>query len=122
MEQLTELFVYGTLKRGQDAHFLMENTTYLGEAEAFGILYGKGNRPYPVAVFGGTDHKVMGERYRVDSLTLEKLDRYEGHPNLYKREIHNCWLKSGGPAEKVWMYSYQKSVEDYDVQPSGRYA
>ncbi len=83
--QSVNLFVYGTLKKGQPNHELLEAeiregfAEYLGEGTLQGfVLYDRGN--FPVAVPGpGTVH---GECYRIPrELLVGELDQREGFPH-----------------------------------------
>ena len=78
------LFVYGTLLRGErnhrhlaharlvDAHVTQPRFTLLDLGA------------YPGLVASGAP-AVHGEIYEVDAATLRALDRFEGHPNLFRR-------------------------------------
>ena len=93
------LFVYGSLKRGMANHQELQGATRLGDARLHGLaLYDLG--PFPMAIAcrepGST---IEGELYRVSAALLEQLDRFEGAPRLYQRELHH--LRSG---EAIWVY------------------
>jgi gamma-glutamylcyclotransferase (GGCT)/AIG2-like uncharacterized protein YtfP len=94
------LFVYGTLKRGFVREDLMAGaileeraTTQCGYA-----LHDLGDYPALVAATEGT---VVGEVYSVDPEHLDALDRYEGCPELYRRE--SILLQDGSRAEAYVM-------------------
>jgi len=78
------VFVYGTLLRGEPNHRFLVSATWLGEActkaefELVDLGY------FPALVASG-QAVVFGEIYSVDQATLHKLDRLEGHPDLYRR-------------------------------------
>jgi gamma-glutamylaminecyclotransferase len=59
--------------------------TFLGraETEALFALYDLG--PYPALVAGGRA-SVEGEVYELGRPLLGRLDRFEGHPTLYRRQ------------------------------------
>lgn len=84
--ECTPLFIYGTLRRGCRASYLMDGAVYLGTAELHGhLLY---IDRYPGLILGG-ESKVVGEVYLVNSDHLGRLDRYEGcyeTPPEYLRE------------------------------------
>jgi gamma-glutamylaminecyclotransferase len=83
-EQIT-LFVYGTLRQGGPNHARLSGAIYLGRAATAPrfTLYDLG--PYPALVAGGPD-TVEGEVYEVGRALLRRLDRFEGHPTLYRRQ------------------------------------
>ncbi len=90
------LFVYGSLKRGQRAHHLLQGLAWLGEAWLAGArLHDLG--PFPMAVPG--EGRIQGEVYGVGEADLEVLDRYEGAPRLFERR----WLilEDG---RRAWVY------------------
>jgi gamma-glutamylcyclotransferase (GGCT)/AIG2-like uncharacterized protein YtfP len=90
------LFVYGSLKRGQRAHHLLEGLDWLGEAWLPGAcLHDLG--PFPMAVPG--EGRIRGEVYGVGDADLEALDRYEGVPRLFERH----WLSLEGGRD-AWVY------------------
>jgi gamma-glutamylaminecyclotransferase len=96
----TRLFVYGTLKRGGASAERMRGATFEGSvATAAGYaLYDLGE--YPALVEGG-DGVVEGEVYLVTADHLAELDRYEGYPELYRREL--VPLTDGSRAEAYLM-------------------
>lgn len=94
------LFVDGTLRRGGANHARLRGATYLGpaETEARFALYDRG--PYPALVAAG-GNAIEGEVYAIGRPLLARLDRFEGHPTLYRRVTLS--LRGAGPAEGyVW--------------------
>lgn len=90
------LFVYGSLKRGQRAHHLLQGLPWLGQAWLPGAcLHDLGS--FPMAVLG--EGRIQGELYGVSETDLAALDRYEGAPRLYQRHWLN--LEDGRGA---WVY------------------
>jgi gamma-glutamylaminecyclotransferase len=82
----TNVFVYGTLKRGQRNHRLLQGQEYLGTARTVPRyrLYDQGRYPCLVdAPANGV--AVTGEIYSVEESVLQKLDELEGVPTLYDR-------------------------------------
>ena len=83
------VFIYGTLKQGQCRGHSMQDGRYLGIAlttPSF-AMYNVGD--YPALIFDtlAADHRVCGELYECDEDLLEVLDRIEGVPHLYKRDM-----------------------------------
>ena len=79
------VFVYGTLMKGQRAHDKLESAKFLGKAvlrdyEVFDLGDFPGIQPHP----GGS---VVGELYEIDDNMIATLDLYEGEGSLYNREI-----------------------------------
>ena len=86
------LFVYGTLKRNQANHHIINECPFITEAEIPGRLYYLGHRHYPYAItdkgWGPTsfnDPMIHGEVYSVTMRVLNWLDQLEGCPNHYHR-------------------------------------
>jgi gamma-glutamylaminecyclotransferase len=86
------VFVYGSLRRGQGNHAVIQAGTFVGEARTLPrfTLYNLG--PFPALVSDGNT-AVVGELYEVDEQTLGRLDRLEGCPRLYQR--HAITLEDG---------------------------
>jgi gamma-glutamylcyclotransferase (GGCT)/AIG2-like uncharacterized protein YtfP len=82
-----KLFVYGTLKRGKQAHHLLQNATFLGERTVRGfVLLDAGAYPAMVRAREGDDNPVVrGEIWDVPDEAIEAIDRWEDHPRLFVR-------------------------------------
>lgn len=81
------LFVYGTLREGESNHWLLEELSAVKVAECqtppLFTLLNLGH--YPGLIRGGNT-AVRGELYRLNRSALDRLDRFEGHPDLFRRE------------------------------------
>ena len=110
-QPLTNVFVYGTLKRFQPNHSLLKEAKYLGTATCSGILLDLGMFPALLECADGGQN-VEGELFEVkDQAMWDSLDRLEGHPNHYKRlpiQTSNGW---------AYTYIYQR----YDQNNHGKY-
>jgi gamma-glutamylcyclotransferase (GGCT)/AIG2-like uncharacterized protein YtfP len=93
------VFVYGSLKRDQSNHQQLQGCSWQGEAWLAGLaLYDLG--PFPMAVASDDPHqRLEGEVYAVNAAQLLELDRFEGVPRLYQRQLHR--LRDG---RSVWVY------------------
>jgi gamma-glutamylcyclotransferase (GGCT)/AIG2-like uncharacterized protein YtfP len=102
--QRVRLFVYGTLKRGFAREDLMAGAVFEGSAttQRGYALHDLGAYP---ALVSAVDGAVLGEVYRVDPEHLEQLDRYEGCPDLYRRE--SILLSDGSRADAYLMSAAQ---------------
>jgi gamma-glutamylaminecyclotransferase len=83
----TTVFVYGTLKRGQRNHSLLQDQEFLGEARTLPRyrLYDCGR--YPALVHDRVNGvAVFGEVWRVSDEVLRRMDAYECAPELYSRQ------------------------------------
>jgi len=113
------VFVYGSLKAGFHNHqWLAEHdATDLGYAvtdarylmvrgNAFPYLINPAHFTTPVAL---PESPVGGELYRVDDAGLAALDRLEGHPRFYRRE-----LISVNDGLQAWAYFLTRPSERWD--------
>ncbi len=78
------VFVYGSLMAGQENHQLLSGARFLGAAMSRPLytLFHAG--AWPAATEGGTT-SIQGELYRISSPQCIILDRFEGHPTLFRR-------------------------------------
>jgi gamma-glutamylcyclotransferase (GGCT)/AIG2-like uncharacterized protein YtfP len=83
------LFVYGTLKKGFRANFLLENEVFISNAKTIDkfcmVSSELGSYPILYNNVSNLGKKVYGEIYSVSCDKFEELDSYEDVPNLYKR-------------------------------------
>ena len=109
--KLTSLvFVYGTLKKGFGNHQLLEQSDFLARAFITRTkLLNLG--AFPAVIVGGRK-EVEGELYEVNSKTLERLDRLEGHPSFYeRRKVLVYPLDFGLPPVPAWCYFLSKASQ-----------
>ncbi len=92
---LTKVFVYGTLLRGQPNHHLLDDRDLISEAATNPNFTLITLGAFPAMIQGGST-SVQGELYQVDPATLVALDRLEGHPSFYRRQ--SIKLKGGAQA------------------------
>ncbi|CAI9724073.1 Hypothetical predicted protein [Octopus vulgaris] len=112
--QLERVFVYGTLKRGQPNHFVLENVTH-GLAKFIGdattalryplVVASQYNIPF-LLPFEGKGNFISGEVYDVDEKMLKRLDELESHPDTYKRE--KISVISNNNSFMSWCYILQR--------------
>jgi gamma-glutamylcyclotransferase (GGCT)/AIG2-like uncharacterized protein YtfP len=112
--QTHRVFVYGTLRRGHRNHFLLETSTFIGEAATLRPYWMITTGVFPVVLdavpadFGFPPLAIAGEIYHVDDATLEQLDRLEDKGRAYDRRVTDVY--EGG--HKVQAYIYI-GVADY---------
>lgn len=81
---MSRLFVYGSLMTGESNHAHMRGASLLGPARTAPAFTLHDLGPYPaLAARGATS--VAGELFDVPASVLARLDRFEGHPDLYVR-------------------------------------
>ena len=116
------VFVYGTLMKSMRNHHRLKRDgvrTISTDARTlhdddFIMATRKTGNDYhaPVVYRGGPGHPkgfIFGEVYEVDNSILLDLDRFEGHPTVYKREKVMIWCRGteGRRFEQqhpAWMY------------------
>jgi gamma-glutamylaminecyclotransferase len=83
----TVLFVYGTLKSGEQSNGLLAGQEFVGPARTLPLyrLHGLGWHP-GLVLDRANGLAVHGELWAVDTATLAKLDEYEGTPEWFRRE------------------------------------
>ena len=109
------VFVYGTLKRGQVNHDCLSGSTYLGRRRLIGAqLHDRG--PYPMTLLtGGSDAVIHGELFRVSDAGLRRLDQLEGYPGFYDRSELRL-----SDSTTAWVYhGTSEQVASYPVIPIG---
>lgn len=101
-KKTVNLFVYGTLKEGYHNHH------FLGDSKKIANYQLEGFRLIDLEAFPGMvpgKGYVMGELYEVNEDLLPELDRLEGVPYLYTREV------SGN----VWYYQYASIYKKHQI-------
>ncbi len=130
MEQVTKLFVYGSLRSGFQSnayHYISHYFTLLGHATVNGRLYDLGE--YPAALPApGADSLIHGELYDLNEKNafgwvFGQLDDYEGvvteegETAMYRRELVTANIN--GQEAIAWIYWYNGDVTGKPVVPSG---
>ncbi|MEK6747343.1 MAG: gamma-glutamylcyclotransferase family protein [Pseudomonadota bacterium] len=74
-----KIFAYGTLKKGGVLHKHMEGAKYLRKKKLVGyVLYLAPDETYPLLYYTGKKKDVvLGELWKIDRKTKDKLDKYE---------------------------------------------
>lgn len=119
MTGLQRLFVYGTLMRGQANARLLAGAPLVGPARTvagYRLLLLQG---YPAlvpvrGVSGST--AVPGEIYLVGEAQLARLDEFEGHPTLFRRQ--DLALAGGGTAQ-AYLHANPQAVALAPLVPGG---
>ena len=105
-DEIDFVFVYGTLKKGQSNHRLLEKSDFIGDAKSLTkfAMVGKG-LPFPYCVEKDNINGkfIKGEVYQVDKPTMDKLDALEGYPYFYDREVF--WFDTDKGVKRAWIYT-----------------
>jgi gamma-glutamylaminecyclotransferase len=112
MKKNSLVFVYGTLRQGEVNHYLLETARLCGPhtTQPHYKMFSLG--AYPAVVRRGQD-RIAGEVYRVDDLTMTRLDRLEGYPKAYARRLIPT------PWGRAWIYLFRESLRGRERIPSG---
>lgn len=109
------VFVYGTLKRGQDNHHLLEKANYIGKAHTLQPKW----QMFSLGAFPGVvegDKEIYGEVYQVGFNGMNSLDHLEGHPSFYERKLVDVGIYGGKKGDecvsKAWMYIFKGDTTD----------
>ena len=103
------VFVYGTLLKGEANHRYLENSTLLGTSVIEGYdLYDVGW--YPAIVPG--DSLIIGELYNVAKSDIPAIDRLEGEGSLYRKQCERVILN--GKSYFAFIYVYLGDVSDLE--------
>lgn len=110
------LFVYGTLKKGNGNHRLLERAQFLGNAisaDKHYLLHGLALLEFPGAKRDFLA-PIKGELYIVPTASeWQRLDRLEGHPRVWRRMIRPFVTEAGREFD-AWVYIYQAKVHLQD--------
>ena len=106
---MKNVFVYGTLRKGNHAHRVLNedfsspdlegklgktlNASYKMIAHRFPIVYEVNTK----------GSHILGELYSVTDSVVGSLDRYEGYPHFYGKELVEIELEDGS-LEQAYMY------------------
>jgi len=122
----TNVFVYGTLMRGESRHHILREcgVELMLLADAPGLLVDLGD--YPALVPGGPGDLVRGEliRCRNSAELFRRLDEIEGFrgkgrkDNLFERKLTPVGMMDGHVREG-WVYTYARTVSAAPLIPSG---
>lgn len=107
MSNLHTVAVYGTLKQGFGNHRLLQHVECAGEGVVSGHRLFQSGIPFLVKD-KSSDYDVKVELYEVDDQTLASLDRLEGHPSAYCREV--LGVKTDKDIVQAWTYLYPTPV------------
>ncbi len=111
------LFVYGTLKRGEPLHYLLEGARFLGEGHVRGYaLYHLGE--YPAVRPASETSLVWGEVYEIPSELLPVLDEVEDE---YQRQKVRVKMKGRDGFLQAWIYVYRDPLPEHLRIPEGRW-
>jgi len=124
---IATLFVYGTLRRGELRHPILERHRgrLLGEGRIEGTLLDLG--PHPALIGLPRERPVIGEIYAFDDLAklLHETDRVEGFlgfgdpSSLYRRGVVSASLGDDGPPMMAWTYLFAGDAAGLPVVSGG---
>jgi gamma-glutamylcyclotransferase (GGCT)/AIG2-like uncharacterized protein YtfP len=95
------LFVYGTLRRSYWNHRYIAHCRFIGKGltkEKYAMFC----NGIPFVCKEPKVSRIVGELYEVDEKTLQAIDRLEGHPDWYIRELTQ--VEVDGKTYTAWLY------------------
>ena len=99
--ETVKLIVYGTLMSGERNHRFCRNAVSLTPCTITGTLYDTGYS-FPAFMPEG-DGVVNAELIEIPLADWVDIDRLEGYPRLYDRQLFSCTL-SDGTTDAGWIY------------------
>ena len=100
------VFVYGTLMKGESNHGLLEDSRFIGARSIEGYeMYNAGW--YPAIIAG--ESIIPGELYEVPERQIQSLDMLEGEGSLY---IRKCELTNN--KELTYIYEYAQDTSEFE--------
>lgn len=111
-----QVFVYGTLKRGNEVRgHILNGSTFVGHGFVPGWhVFNVGPFPTTGPTAGEDAEWVRGEVYDVDEPTLETLDHIEGYPDFYDRDFVDVVLDDDETTRAI-MYAIPKHKWSADL-------
>jgi len=111
---MSYVFVYGTLKRGHSNHnHYLGQARFVGAARTEPLYVMRSLGGFPGVTRGGTT-AVTGEIFEVTNAELANLDRLEGHPDFYRRQLISV---SG-----ILVYAYLLPEDFFEERSKGRWS
>ena len=111
-----KLIVYGTLMSGERNHRFCRNAVSITPCTVTGTLYDTGYG-FPAFMPEG-DSEVKAELIEIPLADWADVDRLEGYPRLYDRQLLQATLADGSKATG-WVYIMTEVPEQAKVIESG---
>jgi gamma-glutamylcyclotransferase (GGCT)/AIG2-like uncharacterized protein YtfP len=113
------VFVYGSLKRGEYNHWLIASSQFIGLATTDCEFRLFALSTYPAMVrWPAAPLAIEGELFRVDAVTLARLDYLEENGRLYQREEIAVAIADDGRREQAWTYLSLEPLPPERLHPS----
>lgn len=111
--------VYGTLRRGQGNHPLLDGAVFLGTGFVRGLLYDVPRTPYRSyaypALVEADEGTARVELYRVTNdvlASLDALERYDPTDEPGSQYLRLEVTVLDGPVDRAWVYVYRDAPEE----------
>jgi gamma-glutamylcyclotransferase (GGCT)/AIG2-like uncharacterized protein YtfP len=116
------VFVYGSLMSGLQNHAILERgrATFISRATCADMrMLSLG--AFPACVFEPGGGVAKGELYECGDDCMEALDRLEGHPRFYARQL--ALIESAGGQRLAWVYVLsRRSASSIESEVPARHA
>lgn len=118
--EAVKMFVYGTLKSNHGNNYLMRNSTLIGSGVTQNqfALYQMG---IPFVVKEQQVSQIHGELYEVPAVDVPSIDRLEGHPHSYRRQLTKVIVD--GKVHDAFLYFYPEKYlpGNAEINKEGRF-
>ncbi len=98
-QETLRVFVYGTLRKGQYNHYLLNKARFIKDTRVDGFqMYSRGFFPF---LYEG-EGSIIAELYEINQRIFFSLDLLEGYPHHYQRKI-----VSDVNGDEAWIYYFE---------------
>jgi gamma-glutamylcyclotransferase (GGCT)/AIG2-like uncharacterized protein YtfP len=131
MNEMYNIFVFGTMQRGFSNHFYLKDAKFIGIAltvDEYVLLITHYKEPVLTRVgknflkHEDSKHRIIGEVYQIDKTRLNNLDVVKQHPMRSSRSLKTVSIiNSNGDKFKSDVWIYFNHHEDGEPLPEGNY-
>lgn len=115
-----KVFVYGTLKKGFNNHYLLDSSEFLGNAHSLSKFNMINLGGFPALLYNSDiGYSVTGELYNISPNTLKELDILEGEGSFYERVEDEFFVIGNNPRKngqkfRAFVYILKDMPYSYD--------
>jgi len=103
-QETLRVFVYGTLRKGQYNHYLLDKARFIKDTRVDGFqMFSRGFFPF---LYEG-EGSIVAELYEINQRIFFSLDLLEGYPHHYQRKI-----VSDVNGDEAWIYYFENRMNE----------